>query len=276
MYLMYIMGEIYVGHHVTYKNKIINALTKTVERGANSVQIFVGNPRAYSAKLTSQLKQAPEVKKYIIANKLRVYIHAPYAINLAADNDCEHNLSVLSLIEQLKVGSALGAQGVIVHVGKYLALSKEDATENMLQCTNYILTYIKQHRLHIDLILETAAGQGTELLTDKKEFYNFCAKIKSKYFKVCVDTAHIWAAGEDPATYLKSVPKNTISVVHLNNSKVAKNSRLDRHEHVKDGKISVDVLEAVVKYCKTHKITMIMEVMSNEDEEIEWIKNVLF
>lgn len=273
MSFIYIMAETYFGHHVSYKSKIINALTTTVERGANSVQIFVGNPRAYSAKLTAQLKQAPEVKQYITANKLRVYIHAPYAVNLAADTDCEHNLSVITLIEQLKVGSALGAQGIIFHVGKHLALSKEDATENMLQCINYILAYIKQHKLHIDLILETAAGQGTELLVDKKEFYEFCAKIKSKYFKVCVDTAHIWAAGEDPATYFKTVPKNKISVVHLNNSKVAKNSRLDRHEHVKDGKIPVKALEAVAAYCKKHKITMIMEVVGNENEELEWIKN---
>lgn len=264
----------YLGTHVSYKNKIINALKQTVERGANCVQIFVGNPRSYSAKLDSQFKQANDVKKYVNANKLYVYIHAPYAINLASDNDCEHNLSVLSLIEQLKLGNAIGAQGVIVHVGKYLNMQKDDAYDNMLLCTNYILSYIKQHKLHINLILETAAGQGTELLVDKKEFYEFCGKIKSKHFKVCVDTAHIWAAGDDPGTYFKTIPKNRIGVVHLNNSKVAKNSRLDRHEHIKDGTIPIETLEIVVKYCKTNGIPMIIEVMNNEKEELEWVKSV--
>ena len=53
-------------------------------------------------------------------------------------------------------------------------------------------------KLKTKLIIETPAGQGTELLTDLNDFvdfYNNFSKEQQKYLGICFDTAHTWALG---------------------------------------------------------------------------------
>jgi endonuclease IV len=59
---------------------------------------------------------------------------------------------------------------------------------------------------------------------------------------ICLDTAHIWAAGyelSEALTMITSRNAGDLVAIHLNNSKVAKGSRVDRHATLFDtaGKI---------------------------------------
>ena len=66
----------------------------------------------------------------------------------------------------------------------------------MRSAIKYVLNDISNKKLNTKLILETPAGQGTELLTDLKdfiEFYNSFTKDEQKYLGICLDTAHTWA-----------------------------------------------------------------------------------
>jgi deoxyribonuclease-4 len=76
-------------------------------------------------------------------------------------------------------------------------------------------------------------------LGDFLNFYNhqFSAE-QRRYLGICVDTAHIWAAGYELSDAYKMIAvknRNDVVAIHLNNSKVAKGGRVDRHATLFDG-----------------------------------------
>lgn len=125
------------------------------------------------------------------------------------------------------------------------------------------------------LIIETPAGQGTELLTnlnDFIDFYNDFSKEQQKYLGICFDTAHTWALGyELIEAYNILFKKNSsdIIVIHLNNSMVEKGDLKDRHSIMLDGKISVDNMNDFICNLKNKKIPLIILETPSTDYRTE-------
>jgi deoxyribonuclease-4 len=148
---------------------------------------------------------------------------------------------------------------------------------------------MENKNLKTKLIIETPAGQGTELLKDLSEFiefFNSFSKEQKKNLGICFDTAHTWALGYELAeAYDILFKKNSkdITVIHLNNSMVKKGEMKDRHAVILDGKISTNdmnnfiaSLNNNIKNIKNKVPTIILETPSNNyDMEIEHIRNLL-
>jgi deoxyribonuclease-4 len=101
------------------------------------------------------------------------------------------------------------------------------------------------------LLLETPAGQGTELGIELEEFGKIWRGLPSRvrqHMGICVDTCHIFSAGYDirSKTGVKDwfrlfdhhIGLKNLKLVHLNDSKKPLNSRLDRHARMGDGYIA--------------------------------------
>ena len=88
-------------------------------------------------------------------------------------------------------------------MGKGLKSTKEEAINNYILTISEIL---KDYNGKSKLILETAAGQGTEICTDILElsnmFNSFTMKEKSK-LGICIDTCHVFSAGNEIRTRKK-------------------------------------------------------------------------
>jgi endonuclease IV len=132
----------------------------------------------------------------------------------------------------------------------------------MRTALEYIIEVLRQKQIHAKIVLETPAGQGTELLTDLDDFLNFFSlfsKEQRKYLGICVDTAHIWASGYELSDAYKAITvanaRNDVVAIHLNNSKVAKGSRVDRHTTLFDstGTIPHNSLKEFVELWKEKK-----------------------
>ncbi len=96
--------------------------------------------------------------------------------------------------------------------------------------------------------LETTAGQGSSIgywfehLRDILELCRYPERVS-----VCVDTCHIFAAGYDireEKEYLRTVERfdqvvglDKLCLFHFNDSKRELGSRVDRHDHIGQGKI---------------------------------------
>jgi deoxyribonuclease IV len=116
------------------------------------------------------------------------------------------------------------------------------------------------------LLLETPAGQGTEVLTRMKDmisFYNRFTKEEKKKFKICIDTCHVFAAGEDPLDYIRDwceiMGTKALALIHFNDSKDAKGSCKDRHARIGSGKIGLNRLTSVMKYAVDNNIDLVVE-----------------
>jgi len=280
----------YVGAHINRDKTIVKTMENIKSAGGNALQIFISSPR--SMALTDIVKYdnvSHEIKEYLKKNDFKLVIHSPYVINVASEfKNGKRTLTIdecywiKTIINQLEISDLIGSIGVVLHVGKHVKLSYNDGLENMRTFIKYVLNDISNKKLNTKLILETPAGQGTELLTDLKDFikfYNSFTKDEQKYLGICLDTAHTWALGYDldeayDLLFSKSNAKN-ITLIHLNNSQVKKGARKDRHATILDGMIPNDKMNDFIKNIKNNKIVIILETPSKDyDKEIAHIYNI--
>lgn len=280
----------YVGAHINRDKTIVKTMENIKNAGGNALQIFVSSPR--STALTDIAKYesiSHDIKKYLKNNNFKLFIHSPYVINVATEfKNGKRTLTIdecywiKTIVNQLEISNLIGSDGVVLHVGKHVKLSYNDGLENMRTAIKYVLNNISTKKLNTKLILETPAGQGTELLTDLKdfiEFYNSFTKDEQKYLGICLDTAHTWALGYDldeayDILFSKSNAKN-ITLIHLNNSLVEKGAKKDRHATMLDGMIPNDKMNDFIKSIKKNKTVIILETPStNYDKEIAHIYDI--
>jgi len=280
----------YVGAHINRDKTIVKTMENIKNAGGNALQIFVSSPR--STALTDIAKYnsvSREIKEYLKENDFKLVIHSPYVINVASEfKNGKRTLTIdecywiKTIINQLEISDLIGSIGVVLHVGKHVKLSYNDGLENMKVAIKYILNDISKKNLNTKLILETPAGQGTELLTDLKdfiEFYNSFTKDEQKYLGICLDTAHTWALGYDldeayDLLFSKSNAKN-ITLIHLNNSQVKKGAKKDRHATILDGMIPNDKMNDFIKSIKKNKTVIILETPSTDyDKEFAHIYDI--
>ena len=280
----------YVGAHINRDKTIVKTMENIKSAGGNALQKFISSPR--STALTDIAKYdsvSREIKEYLTQNNFKLVIHSPYVINVASEfKNGKRTLTIdecywiKTIINQLEISDLIGSIGVVLHVGKHVKLSYKDGLENMRTFIKYVLNDISNKKLNTKLIIETPAGQGTELLTDLKdfvEFYNSFTKDEQKYLGICLDTAHTWALGYDlneayNILFSKSNAKN-ITLIHLNNSLVEKGARKDRHATILDGMIPNDNMNDFIKNIKKNKTVIILETPSKDyDKEIAHIYNI--
>jgi len=277
----------YIGAHL---KKESGSLLKTIkliqDNGGNSLQLFVSNPRSIqNANIQNYTDIADDVKKYCKDNNFKLIIHAPYTINLAKDLRNEKRIIEFKdaywinvLISNLKVSDIIGSIGVVVHVGKFTTNTKENGLKNMFESIKYIINVMHKEKISSKLIIETPAGVGTELLTSVNEFIDFYNKFNEndkQKIGICLDTAHIWSSGYDINEYYKEISKTNgkdITVIHYNNSKKDKGSKVDVHENIFDGKMKIQDMKQFVLNLK-HNPMIILEKPSDDiKKDFDFIK----
>lgn len=237
------MTQIYLGAHINREKTILKTMEAITKNGGNCLQLFVSNPRSTAlVSLDNYLSIADDIREYKAKHNFKTVIHASYTINLARDfkngkravsiEDCAW---IQLLLHELYISHLIGSSGVVVHVGKHTTLTPEYGLENMRIALEYVIAELQKNKINAKILLETPAGQGTELLTDLHEFLEFFNQFSAeqkRHLGICLDTAHIWAAGYELSEALALITnKNAADLIaiHLNNSKVAKGSRVDRH-----------------------------------------------
>jgi deoxyribonuclease-4 len=282
----------FIGAHIKKSKTICETMNTIKNNGGNALQIFISNPLSASlVNINNYSNICEDVKKYLLDYNFNLVIHSPYTINIA--NDYKNNKRTLPIDEcywiklilhELFISNMLNAEGVVLHVGKHVKLSYEDGLKNMKTSIDYIVEEMKNKGYNTKLIIETPAGQGTELLKDLKDFVNFYNSFtteQQKYIGICLDTAHTWALGyELIEAYDILFEKNekNISVIHLNNSSVQKGSLKDRHATMLNGVIPEKSILEFIKKLKNNKNSpiIILETPTEKyNEEIAIIRNIL-
>lgn len=237
-----------VGYHTKKHPKLVDSIT-SLPTFEIPYQIFLGGPQ--NTKINISEKELVETFKFISEKNVSVYVHSQYIINLCSEEPYVIDL----LIKNLEYAKKAGFKGVVVHTGKYTKKGKKEALDIMRVNIALVLPHATPE---CPLILETPSGQGTETLTECKEFVDFVKEFKG--LRICVDTCHVFASGyEDPLSYIQYIDPSLIRLVHLNDSKTDCASCVDRHEHIGEGFIGLKKLTSVAEYCLKNQIHMIYE-----------------
>jgi len=281
-----------IGAHINREKTLIDTMNAIKANNGNALQIFASNPRSAAlVNISKYINIADEVKLYLKENNFKLVIHSPYTINIAKEfKNGKKELSigdcywVQLLLHELYISHLLGSVGVVLHVGKHTTLSYEQGLKNMKDVILFIVNEMQKNKLDTKLIIETPAGQGTELLKnlqDFTEFFNGFQKDEKQYLGICLDTAHVWSAGYeliDAFKILFTKHAKYISVIHYNNSEKGLKSMVDKHSPIFEGQIPNKSMKEFLELLKNikHKPLIILETPSEHyKKEIDWVDSIV-
>lgn len=259
-----------IGAHISSGlNDVYEGIKELNNYGGQSVQLFVSNNNKYKPVYE-------KFKKFADKNNITIIVHASYTINLAREHET-YPSNIHQFIAEIKIAYELGAKYIVVHMGKSINLSKEEAYNNMY--ISLLDVHMQTIKYPIKILLETSTGQGSEICYKLEEFayfFNKLCKNKNKNiserFGICIDTCHIFAAGYDLRdkksiiSYLEAFEEligvRYINLVHLNDSKKDIGSNIDRHENIGKGYIGTKGLYFFAKKIIELNIPIILETPS--------------
>ncbi len=243
-----------IGHHAG-KLKSLPDTVRSLPDSRKPYQIFLGAP--HTTKMAIADAELAAAAAIVEERGVRLYIHSQYLINLSAVTEDSWNVDLLK--KNLQAGAAIGARGVVVHVGKALKGAPAEAVATMRAAIASLLPHTTPA---CPLLLETPAGQGTEILTDAAEFMDFVASFADPRLRACVDTCHVFACGHNPLEYIRTFTTShptLLKLVHYNDSAAPCGSCVDRHAFVGRGEIGLAPMTAIAELCTENGLPMVIE-----------------
>jgi deoxyribonuclease-4 len=239
------MAQLNLGGHLSLGRNPAATVRQAAADGFASMQIFASSPGAWKPPIVDRPYGTAfrEARQETGVNPL--YIHAIYLINLGSDNPELVRRSIGSLKRTLAAGSAMGAAGVITHIGSHGKRGFETVSGQIGEGLQEILAEIPPG---IDLLLENAAGAGAIIGSTLDEIGTLIlAAGEHPQLKVALDTAHLTGSGWDftqPGETARLVSAadaafgmDRVQVIHANDSAVPVGSHRDRHANIGEGHI---------------------------------------
>lgn len=271
------------GAHVSSSGGISNAVSRGLDIGCESLQVFTHNPRTW-APINHKPEEVAAFRDGAAAAGLGPLVsHGLYLINLGApDREVPtgppgkpatkmrniHRSSCESLRQHLAIGDALGLDGVVLHVGS----SKGDTLEGAVgRIGEGIAAALDAADGKTAVFLENTAGAGDTIgRTFEQLRMVFDAVGTPGRLGFCLDTQHLFASGypihEEGGIdrvldeFDRVVGIEALRCLHLNDSKTEFGSNRDRHENLGDGLIGVEGLRRVLGHPALQGLPVILEV----------------
>ncbi|MFF1399276.1 deoxyribonuclease IV [Streptomyces sp. NPDC058287] len=259
-----------VGGHVPVAGGLASVgLSYARELGAETVQVFVANPRGWATP-PGNPKQDEAFRAACAAEDIPAYVHAPYLINFGSHTEATVEKSVESLRHSLRRAREIGALGVVVHTGS--ATGGRGREVALAQVRERMLPLLDELTHDDDpyLLLESTAGQGSSLCSRTWDFGPYFDALDAHpKLGVCLDTCHIFAAGHDltgPAgmkqtldLLVETVGEGRLKLIHANDSKDVAGAHKDRHENIGSGHIGAEPFRALMAHPATENVPLIIE-----------------
>jgi deoxyribonuclease-4 len=200
--------------------------------------------------------------------------HDSYLINCASPDPVLRARSIESLTMELQRCDALGLDYLVSHPGNYM----DERTSGLARNAESIVTALEAARPKAVLLMEMTAGSGTAIGSTFEEMALLIELIPKKWRKqvgVCMDTAHVFAAGYDlvgdyggvMARFDDVIGLGRLRFIHLNDSKVPLGSKRDRHELIGEGAIGEAAFRKIMNDPRLATVPKVIETPKLQDAE---------
>jgi deoxyribonuclease-4 len=247
---------------------VARALWRGVETGCDVIQIFTKNAMQWRANPLTQDDSAAFFKARQETGIRSIAAHGSYLINLASPDDSLYERSQEALWEEMLRAEALELPYLVMHPGSPRGGGEEEGIDRIARAINLI--HHQGAGIKVMILMETTAGQGTTLGYRFEHFARIIGRIEEEErVGVCLDTCHIFAAGYDISTpegyeatleeFDRVIGLARLKVIHLNDSKAAAGTRVDRHEHIGKGSLGLDAFRRLLQDPRLAHLPFILE-----------------
>jgi deoxyribonuclease IV len=214
-------------------------LQEAASRQTDVIQLFLSNPQGWRPP-----EPRPDAAE-LAASTVDIYVHAPYLVNLVAENNRVRIPSRKILQETCDAAASIGARGVVVHGGHVTDGPLEDAWPRWRKA-------LEQLDTTVPVLIENTASGDRAAARRVDDLARLWQEIGDLAPGLVLDTCHAWAGGEPLAELVERVMAATgrIDLIHANDSRDPFDSRRDRHANLGEGHIPPDQLAAVLRGCQ--------------------------
>ena len=234
-----------IGAHVSSAGGIHTAIDRAEAIGADSVQVFTQSPRAWRPTNHDPANLDRFRERRAEAGIGGVLCHAVYLCNLAAPDDEVYAKSVASLRNTMEVACAIGADGVVFHVGSHLGSGFEAGLERVLPAMESVLELCSDETW---LLMENSAGAGGTIGRSLEELATLWERLgRHPRLGVCLDSCHLYVSGVDVTDPVAldacldeldaTIGLDRLRALHVNDSASPLGSNRDRHANIGEGRL---------------------------------------
>jgi len=276
----------YIGAHVSAAGGVDNAPTNAAEIGATAFALFTKNQKRWNASALTE--------KVILAFKEKcqqhgfdmdqILPHDSYLINLGHPETEKLEKSRAAFIDEMQRCQQLGLTRLNFHPGSHLKqMDESECLSRIAESLNIALGQTEG----VVAVIENTAGQGSNLGYCFEQLAEIIAQVDDKErVGVCLDTCHTFVSGYDLRTseaceatfkaFGETVGFNYLKGMHLNDSKTAYASKVDRHAPLGAGEIGWSCFEYIMADDRFNNIPLILETTDQQlwPEEIATLKRL--
>jgi deoxyribonuclease-4 len=264
-----------LGAHVSVAGGVAKAIGRGEDLGCTAIQIFVKNANRWHGKPIAE-DDAAAFRAGREASPIGPAVaHASYLINLGATDETVLARSKAALADELARCAQVGVDALVLHPGAHLGTGEDAGIDRIAAVLDPILAAAPPGPR---LLLENTAGQGTTLGWRLEHLEAILARLEhAPRVGVCLDTCHAFAAGypvhEEPgyAEFWSEVDARLgfdgVGCLHLNDSLKPFASRRDRHAHIGEGEIGLDLFARLLHDPRLAAVPMVIETETGDDLE---------
>jgi deoxyribonuclease-4 len=261
-----------LGAHVSTQGGVAAAPARGAAIGATAMQLFTKTPNQWREP-TLTAAHVGAYRAALARSGVRVVAsHDSYLINLASPHEALRARSAQCFVGELTRCRALGIPWVVSHPGNF----RDERAAGLARNAREYAACLAAVPGDVGVLIEGTAGAGTALgstfgeLRALRDALPAAARARVGF---CLDTAHLHAAGYDVAgdidgvwdRFDREVGLSLLRCLHLNDSKAAAGSHLDRHEWIAEGQIGADAFRRIMRDPRLAAVMKIVETPKGDD-----------
>ena len=269
-----------IGVHLGTAGGTSNAVEQAREIGANTFQFFSSSPRMWRAPKVDP-KQAERMRELRTKLDVRpIVIHTSYLVNVCSQTDDVREKSVAAFRGEIERALTFGADSLVLHPGSWKGLTRDEGLKLAADSITRAIDGLPWQDTGFHILIENTAGAEFSLGGSFEQVAELVARLKTcAPVAVCLDTCHTHVAGYDLVTaegyaetmklIAATVGFEAVRVWHCNDAKAERGSKLDRHEHIGQGTMSVEPFRRLLNDARFAHAAFIAETPVDEpgDEE---------
>lgn len=250
------------------------ALVRGREAGCEVVQIFSKNSNQWRAKPLTNEEIALFKKRRDETHVYPAMVHASYLINLCSPDEEAWKKSIDAFFIEMERTEALEIPYLVFHPGAHVGSGVEVGIRRATEAINLLHRWSLGFKMKI--LVELTAGQGSCIGHRFEEVGAIVNRVNApERIGVCFDTCHVFAAGYDMRTLQqydetialldKAVGLSRVLGFHLNDCKKEVGCRVDRHEHIGQGKMGRAPFSFLLNDPRFSGLPMVLETPKGAD-----------